>query len=112
MPDPTPSRRSAGSPSIGDLIETVKAYAKQETVGPLRGAGRWLAFGAAASLLFGLGIFLLVLGLLRLLQTEFPDTFDGRWSWVPYLLALAVCVGAVGLAISRIKKSGLAKERG
>lgn len=113
VPDSTPpsARRSAAAPSIGDIVETVKAYAKQETIGPLRGAGRWLAFGAAASLLFGLGIFLLVLGLLRLLQTEFPDTFDGSWSWVPYLVALGLCIGAVALALSRIKKSGLSKER-
>lgn len=88
----------------------IKAYAKQETLGPLRGAGRWLAFGTAASLAFGLGIFLVVLGILRLLQTEMPDTFDGSWSWVPYLIALAVCVGAVVMAISRIKKTSLSKE--
>lgn len=89
----------------------VKAYAKQETIGPLRGAGRWLAFGSLASLLFGIGIFLIVLGVLRLLQTELPDTFDGRWSWVPYLVALVVCLVAVGVAISRIKKNSLSKER-
>jgi hypothetical protein len=103
-------RRRATKPTVGQTVEMVKAYAKQETLGPLRGAGRWLAFGTAASLLFGLGIFLVVLGILRLLQTELPDTFDGTWSWVPYLVALIVCLAAVALAISRIKKTSLSKE--
>ncbi|MBI5090081.1 MAG: hypothetical protein HZB15_14795, partial [Actinobacteria bacterium] len=30
---------------IGEVIELVKDYARQETLGPLRGAGRWLAAG-------------------------------------------------------------------
>jgi hypothetical protein len=106
---PTP-RSSSSRTQVGEVIDLVKAYAKQETVGPLRGAGRWLAFGTMASLVLGLGIFLLVLGVLRLLQTELPDTFDGGWSWVPYLVALIVCLVGVVIAISRIKKSPLSKE--
>lgn len=93
-----------------ELVDVIKEYAKQETLGPLRGAGRWLAFGALGAFLIGLGLVYVVLGLLRLLQTEWPSTFDGSWSWVPYALALVVCSVAVGVALSRIKKSTLAKE--
>lgn len=110
MTDTSPRRRPATSSDVGALVDLVKTYVKQETVGPLKGAGRWLAFGTAASLVLGLGIFLVVLGVLRLLQTELPDTFDGSWSWVPYLLALVVCLAGVALAISRIKKTHLSKE--
>lgn len=33
-------RESAG---VSDVVDLVKEYAKQETLGPLKGAGRWLA---------------------------------------------------------------------
>ena len=35
--------------SLGEVIDFVKTYAKQETVGPLKGAGRWLGFGAGGA---------------------------------------------------------------
>ena len=43
---PTPTRRGEQA-SVGEVVEFVKTYARQETVGPLKGAGRWIAFGAA-----------------------------------------------------------------
>ena len=39
--------------SIGQVIDLVKEYARQETLGPIKGAGRWLAAGAAGALLTG-----------------------------------------------------------
>mgnify|MGYP001823342294 CR=1 FL=1 len=39
--------------SIDDLIELLKGYARQELVGPLKGAGHWIAFGVAGALAFG-----------------------------------------------------------
>ena len=36
-------REAAG---VGDVVDLVKEYAKQETLGPLKGAGRWLALGS------------------------------------------------------------------
>ena len=108
--DASPSSKPAPKPQIGTVVNLVKEYAKQETVGPLKGAGRWLAFGAAGAFLFGLGIIMLVLGLLRFVQTQWGDTFDGNWSVVPYVFALVLCVAAIGLAVSRIHKKSLAKE--
>ncbi len=96
--------------SVGDIVDYVKAYAKQETVGPLKGAGRWLGFGAIAALLVSLGIVLLLVGLLRMLQTEWVRSASGSLSWLAYLITLVVAGGVIALAISRIKKATLYKE--
>jgi hypothetical protein len=96
--------------SVGDIIDYVKVYAKQETLGPLKGAGTWLGYGAAAALLLSIGMVLLLVGLLRLLQTEWVRSASGNLSWVAYLITLLVAVGVIALAISRIKKATLYKE--
>jgi hypothetical protein len=96
--------------SIGEVVEFVKAYAKQETVGPLRGAGRWIAFGAAGAVCLGIGLSLLLLGLLRVLQSEVSDIADGRLSWLPYLIVLVVCVLLIVLAMAQVNKTFLDKE--
>ena len=100
-----------GVGQLGEAINLVKEYARQETLQPLRGAGRWLAFGAAGSVLLGFGSVLLVLGVLRVLQTDTGDTFSGRWmSLLPYLIALVVAAAVIGLAVSRIGKKTLNKD--
>ncbi len=96
--------------SIGDVIESVKAYAQQETLGPLKGAGQWIGFGAAAALTLGLGLFLVLLGVLRLLQTEWDRSASGSLSWLAYLITLVITVVLLLLTIQRIKKSTLHKE--
>jgi len=105
------STKSDQSGQIGQVVELVKDYARQETLGPLKGAGRWVAFGAAGALLIGIACGYLVLGVLRMLQTEFAPTFGGRWmSLLPYLFALLFSVFVAGLAASRIGKKSLQKE--
>ena len=102
------SRRE--SASVGEVVDFVKAYAQQETVGPLKGAGRWIGVGAGAALALGLGLMLVLLGLLRLIQTEFDDLATGGSSWVPYLIVLAVCSLLLVVTLSRINKTFLTKE--
>jgi len=93
---------------IGDVIELVKGYARQETVGPLRGAGRWLGYGVGGAILLGFGSAFVVLGLLRMIQNEFGPSFDGRWtSLLPYFFAFLLSVAIIGVAVSRIVKSSL-----
>ena len=107
-PSRTLSRARRRTGQIGEVIELVKDYARQETIGPLRGAGRWLIFGIAGAVLLGFGSVLIVLGVLRMIQNEFAPTFDGRWfSLLPYLIALVLSLAVIGLAISRIVKSSL-----
>ena len=109
-PDAREPQPSSDSGSIGDVIDLVKDYARQETLGPLRGAGRWLGFGAAGALCIGLGLALVALGLLRLIQTLGDDVFDGAWSFVPYFIVLVVVGLATAVAVSRISKATLGKE--
>ncbi|MEY2554814.1 MAG: hypothetical protein QOC57_2674 [Ilumatobacteraceae bacterium] len=97
---------------ISDVIDLVKDYARQETLGPIKGAGRWLAAGAAGALLLGTGCVLLVLGVLRLVQNEFGKSFRGSWTtMLPYLFALIASVLVIAFAAWRIsKKKTLQKE--
>ena len=106
---PASTRARRESASVGDVVELVRDYAKQETLGPLKGAGRWLALGTAGAVFLGLGLVLVLLGVLRLLQTE-TDAFDGGFSWVPYVVVLVLCVVLSVAALSRVKKATLGKE--
>lgn len=89
-----------------ELWDLVRAYAKQETIEPAKGLGRFVAFGLAGSVLLGIGTVLLVLAVLRVLQDQTGTTFDGNWSWAPYLLTLAVCLAVVGAALSAVRRKG------
>jgi hypothetical protein len=97
---------------ISEVVELVKEYARQETLGPIKGAGRWLSAGAAGALLLGSGCALLVLGLLRMVQNEFGKSFRGEWTYLlPYLFALVASVLVMAFAAWRIsKKKTLQKE--
>jgi hypothetical protein len=104
------ARAAEADASVGEIIETVKAYAKQETLGPLKGAGTWLGFGAAAAFALSVGLIFVLLGLLRLLQTEWSRSATGSLSWLAYLITFAVAVLFVVLALTRVKKATLTKE--
>ena len=87
-----------------ELWDLVRAYVKQETVEPIKGIGRKVAFGIAGSLLLSIGLVLLALGGLRALQTETGTTFDGNWSWAPYLITLIGTVVVIALAAMGMRK--------
>jgi len=94
------SDRFSEDRTTGDLPDLLRRYLRQETVEPLRSAGRFLLFGLVGASLLGLGTVLLVVGGLRALQASVP--LDGSWSWVPYLAAALVLVAVAGLTVSRI----------
>ncbi len=107
MPDP--SSRPKGLPTLAvELKDLVVSYAKQETVEPIKGLGRFIALGVAGSVVLANGLVLLVLALLRALQTETGETFDGNLSFAPYLVTLVVCVTVLVMAKRAI---GAAKRR-
>ena len=92
---------------IGELVELVKAYAKQETLDPLKGVGRWVGFGVAGSVLMIIGLIVLSVALLRVLQTETGTTFAGNLSWVPHAITFVVVAAVIALLASRIPKRTL-----
>ena len=102
--------KKADDASLGDVIDFVKAYAKQETVGPLKGAGHWLGFGVAAALAMGLGLVIILFGVLRLLQTEVDRVASGSLSWLAYGVTLIVTLVLLTITLMRVKKSTLNKE--
>lgn len=110
MSMPASSPRETSTDRVADLVESVKTYAVQETVGPIKGAGRWLAYGTIASLSLGMSVVMLGLGALRLSQDLGGGVLDGTWSFVHYLVAAVVLSAAVWTAISRISKTSLAKD--
>jgi len=89
--------------SISELIDLVRAYAKQETIGELRGTGRWLAWGALGGVSILLGLLFVLVGIFRLLQST---VFDGSsaMSWAPYFIVLALTIALVVFSQSRIRK--------
>lgn len=98
---PRPSTKSLPT-LVQELWDLVVAYARQETVEPLKGLGRFVAFGIGGSLVLGLGVVLLLLAGLRALQEEAASTFDGDWSWAPYGITLFGTVVVIGLAVAAV----------
>ena len=86
-------------------MDLVVAYTKQETLGPLRGLGRFVAFGVTGSIALAVGGFILLLALLRALQTETGSTFQGNLSWLPYLITATAALAVLGLSVWRITKT-------
>lgn len=87
-----------------DLISLVIAYAKQETLGPLKSVGRYIVFGVAGALMFAAGGVLLALSALRAIQSETGRHLAGNLSWVPYVGALLLCALGMTWAVLRIVK--------
>ena len=96
-----------------ELFGLLRRYVIQETVTPLRTIGRTLLFGGAAATLLGIGTVFLLLGVLRVLQTETGAAFAGTWSWVPYpitaILGLVLVAGA-GFVLLRSRSRTAAKR--
>ena len=105
------SGRGAGLTAAGgDFFHLVIDYAKQETLGPLKSLGRFLVFGLVGSIAITAGSVLLLLAVLRALQTETGSSFTGHLSWLPYLIVAAVAIAVMGLAAWRITKGPGAKK--
>lgn len=95
-----------------ELWELVVAYLKQETIGPIKELGRFVAAGVVGSLFLAIGLPLLVLSLLRALQAETGSTFDGNLTWVPYLAAVGLSLLFAGLALFGMNRTKNRRNRG
>jgi len=85
-----------------DAFQLTVDYLKQETIEPLKGLGRFLYMGIAGSFCLAFGILLVLLGVLRLLQTETGSALQGDWSWVPYAVVVVLGIAVIGVAAWRI----------
>lgn len=107
MPWSSPPERRGPAAQVGELKTLVIAYARQETLDPLRTLGRSMGFGIAGSVALGTGFVLLLLALLRGLQqiTFFNDPGEvngGTWSWLPYLIVAIAGLVLVALFMWRL----------
>ena len=80
----------------------LRAYAVQETVGPLRGLGRYLLFGLVGAVGVSLGVVFATLAVVRVLQAE-TGLFNANWSFVPHLAGAAFLVLAIVLLARAIR---------
>ena len=85
-----------------DAFQLTVDYLKQETIQPLQGLGRFLYMGIAGSFFLAGGLLLVLIGILRLLQTETGTALTGDWSWVPYAVVVILGVLIIGIAAWRI----------
>jgi hypothetical protein len=92
-----------------ELVDLVIAYAKQETLEPLKGLGKNALKGIGGALLLGLGGVFCSIGALRAMQSE-TDWFERHnLSYLPYfltilLLAVLALIGWFGLGPGRKDK--------
>ena len=106
MASPLPKRTSDPKESFDEAVALVKAYARQETIEPLKNLKRFVGFGLLGGLLIALGLFFLALSGLRYMQTHrfFGQHITGNWSWVPYMIVFAFALAITVLFFSRISK--------
>jgi hypothetical protein len=117
-PNAAKTSTASGVTGVKELAAMAVSYAKQETVAPLKGLGRYAAFGFASAFCFAAGLFMLALGALRGIQAwsgandaEQHGTLSGHLSWLPYLLAILVCAALLGLIGYAAKRATRAVSR-
>ena len=91
--------------TVVDLKDLVLAYAKQETVDPLKSLVRFVGFGVVGAVLLAVGTVLGALAIVRAIQTETAPHLTGNLSWVPYLGGVLFALAVAGGAVSRIGKA-------
>ncbi|MGH9094278.1 MAG: phage holin family protein [Acidimicrobiales bacterium] len=104
-PVPTkPADDKSISTLAGELKDLVVAYAKQETIDPLKGLVRFIGFGVAGAVLLALGVAFISIAIVRALQYELAPHLGGHLSWVPYLGGVLLASVVAVLAVTRISK--------
>jgi ethanolamine transporter EutH len=78
----------------------IVTYIRQQVLGPLKGAGRYVKLGLLGGLLAIPAGVLAAVGLLRALQkVEWLDIDRGAWSWGVYLVSAVVALAVGGIFI-------------
>ncbi len=88
-------------PELGrELVDLTVSYAKQETIEPLKSILPRVGLGVLGSGAASIGLVFLLVGVLRLVQVE--ARLRGMWSFLPYLVAVAVAGGVAAAALKQI----------
>ncbi len=96
-----------------ELIDLLRRYVIQETVDPIQQSTRTLLFGSASAICLGIGVVLLLLGVLRILQTETGTIFEGSLSWVPYVITAILGLAVLGgFAYALLRRSSQGRSNG
>ena len=93
--------------TIRELKDLVVAYAKQETIDPIKGLGRFVGFGVGGAVLLGTGGFFLAMAILRALHTQTGDAFADWRSFLPYLIVVILLLIVAFVAYLAAKKRRL-----
>lgn len=103
-PAPDNARDRSFGGLLDEFVSLVVAYAKQETLDPIKSLGRFVAFGIVGALLLALGGGLLALAAIRAIQAETGRHLTGSLTWAPYLGGVVVAGVGAGWAVSRLTK--------
>ena len=80
-----------------ELVDLVIAYAKQETLEPLKGLGKNAALGLGGAVSLGIGGLFCSIGALRAMQSE-TDFFERHnLSYLPYFLTVVILVAVTAI---------------
>ena len=113
MPDSTkPGPRRSDANPVSEAIGLVKTYVRQNTVDELKPALRFISFGVPGATLLSIGGVLVMLGVLRLLQGSDGERWSRGWSWLPYVITMAVCLVGAAIAVILIRRPSIARRGG
>ncbi len=96
--------------TASELWALTKDYARQETLDPFKDLGRYIGFGVGAAVFGGIGFVMLLLAVLRFLQTETGERFAGNGSIWPYVIVIVVAIVAVAIAVLLIRRKPKSKR--
>ena len=98
---------------IRELKDLVVAYAKQETVDPVKNIAATLGWAVGGALCLGVAVVFATIAVLRMVQTELPELLDGHGqsSFVPYLIVLVALAGGLAIVVTAMRRTPQRKDK-
>jgi hypothetical protein len=111
MTSTRPAKREEKSFStmVNELTGLIIAYAKQETLAPIRSLVRYVGYGVAGAILMAIGGVTATLTVIRVVEVEAGTHLGGSLDWVPYIGGILVAALGIAWATTRINKPGVRK---
>ena len=106
-----PESKDGGAKPVGELlnefVSLVVTYAREQTVDPIKGLGRYLIFGLLGAIMIAIGGGLATLAAVRLIQAETGNHLKGSLTWASYTGGFVVAgVGAAWAAMQIRRGTG------